>query len=217
MVATIFGRLASRLSGQPSNLLTMTFTTRSTQSNEVTVNLGSDQGVKVGHVFRVFRKTDQSDGVKGVIGAIKITAVQKSTSTAQVLSRQFVDEFIVGDRVRRPMFHSDEPGKISVSLSCTNEQRAEAAATPQVLSGMRRCAAAISITVHEDPSSMEGRWLRVPPLWLRIQSSGSESDDWLGAGRLSHLENLFARHCATGRNLSRRRPAYGASTQASNR
>ncbi len=97
------------------------------KANTVTVNLGSAQGVKVGYAYQVYRKTDQGDGVKGVIGAIKITEVQTTTSTAEVLSMQFVDEFQRTDRVRRPMFYSYKSDKVHIHVSVTKQFREQPA------------------------------------------------------------------------------------------
>ena len=89
----------------------------------VTVNLGSGQGVETGFVYQVFRKADLGNGVRGILGAIEITEVRKTTSTARVLSMQFVDEFLTSDRVRRPMHYTDKTGKVHIHLSFTNEHR----------------------------------------------------------------------------------------------
>jgi hypothetical protein len=96
-------------------------------TNSVTVNLGTAQGVKVGYVFQVFRQTDDGNGVKGIIGAIKVTDVQKTTSTAEVLSKQFVDEFKSTDGVRPPLFYSRKSGKVHIHISVTEEKREQVA------------------------------------------------------------------------------------------
>lgn len=106
-------------------------------TSSVTLNLGSTQDVKVGYVFHVFRPTDDGNGVKGVIGAIRITDVQRTTSTANVLSMQFVDKFKDTDRVRRPMFYTHESGKVHISVTLTKEQRAQYASLERTFAPLR--------------------------------------------------------------------------------